>query len=276
MTQLRLLVCLLALLVAGCGGETAQRTAPPLGSEAAPTTAGSTAPASGAASAEQAARAKPERPGLGTVWGENRDSRVHQVNFTRQTPDRPFAVLSLYYNDRAGIAAMMGHGPQPEDAENAFAVGDSRLAVRLLDEHGRPLPSAHRADRNYVIGEHGQRYVIEIRNPTGNRVEVVTTVDGLDVMDGGPGAYAKGGYLLDPGTTLVIDGFRRSAQTVAAFRFGSVANSYAELKGEGRNVGVIGVAFFDEAGARWPWTTPEVQRRQSADPFPGQYAQPPR
>ncbi|WP_295391122.1 hypothetical protein [uncultured Thiodictyon sp.] len=277
MTQMRLLLCLLTLLVAGCGGEATQRTAPP--SESAPTL-GSGA-ARGAAGADrtyqrEAAPAKAHRPGLGTVWGEDRNSRVSQGNFRRQTPGRPFAVLSLYYNDRAGIDAMIGQGPRPDDSANAFPVNVSRLAVRLLDERGRPLPSAYRAGRTYVIGERGQRYVIQIRNPTANRVEVVATVDGLDVLDGRPGSYAKRGYLLDPGATLLIDGFRRSADTVAAFRFGAVANSYAELQGEGRNVGVIGVAFFDEAGARWPWTAQEVQRRQSADPFPGQYAQPPR
>ncbi len=280
--KVRVLVCLLALLVVGCGGETTQRTAPPPSSAPTPRSTGSTAaPPSGAAGTGQAyqrkaAPAKAYRPGLGTVWGEDRDSRVSQVNFTRQTPDRPFAVLSLYYNDRAGIAAMLGQGQRPDDSDNAFPVANSRLAVRLLDERGAPLPSTHRAGRTYVIGEHGQRYVIQIQNPTGNRVEVVATVDGLDVLDGRPGAFSKRGYLLDPGSTLLIDGFRRSADTVAAFRFGAVANSYAELKGEGRNVGVIGVAFFDEAGARWPWTTQEVQRRQHADPFPGQYAQPPR
>jgi hypothetical protein len=44
----------------------------------------------------------------------------------------------------------------------------------------------------------------------------------------------------------VVDGFRTSTTQVAAFRFSAVADSYAERKGKGRNVGVIGVAIFNE------------------------------
>ncbi len=44
----------------------------------------------------------------------------------------------------------------------------------------------------------------------------------------------------------MVDGFRMSTTQVAAFRFGSVDSSYAQLKGKGRNVGVVGVAIFEE------------------------------
>jgi hypothetical protein len=39
-----------------------------------------------------------------------------------------------------------------------------------------------------------------------------------------------------------------STTAVAAFRFSTVSNSYAQRKGKGRNVGVIGVAIFEEEG----------------------------
>jgi hypothetical protein len=282
MRRLKNYVFVLALLVAGCGGGTAQQAGPPLtgkqpqAARAAASATPSNAPASADGYRGAPTPAIAPHPGLGTLWGEDRDSHVNQAQFTRRTPARPVAVLSLYYNDRAGVAAMIGSGQRPDSVDNVFTDADSRLAVRLLDGKGAPLPSVHAGGRTYVVGENGQRYVIDVRNPTGNRVEVVATVDGLDVLDGRPGSYAKRGYLLAPGASLQIDGFRRSADSVAAFRFGAVSNSYAELKGEGRNVGVIGVAFFDEAGSTWPWTEREISRRKSADPFPGQYAQPPR
>jgi hypothetical protein len=114
-----------------------------------------------------------------------------------------------------------------------------------------------------------------LRNLTPNRLECVVSVDGLDVLDGQPAAFAKRGYLVDPHGELEIDGFRQSMDTVAAFRFGSVRGSYASLKhGDSRNVGVIGVALFHERGTT-PWTPDEVRRRQDANPFPGQFATPP-
>jgi hypothetical protein len=145
----------------------------------------------------------------------------------------------------------------------------------LLDDNGAPLPSANFAGQDYVAGADGQRYVIQIENHTRNRVEAVATVDGLDVVDGKDGSIGKRGYLIDPWSTLQIDGFRRSQSAVAAFRFGAVKDSYAARKGNDRSVGVIGVAFFHERGSVLPWTERELERRDAANPFPGGFASPP-
>jgi hypothetical protein len=106
---------------------------------------------------------------------------------------------------------------------------------------------------------------------------VVLSVDGLDVMDGKNASFDKRGYILDPRADLEVDGFRQSTETVAAFRFGAVHNSYAEQKhGDSRNVGVIGVALFHEMGMPLPaWTHDEIRQRRSANPFPGTFATPP-
>jgi hypothetical protein len=146
--------------------------------------------------------------------------------------------------------------------------------VRLLDENGAPLPTFMDAGRTLVQGEHGRRYVIEVANRTSSRFEAVVAVDGLDVVDGQPGSFAKRGYLIQPFATVEIDGFRQNLDEVAAFRFGSVRGSYAARKGSDRNVGVIGVAFFAERGAR-VWNERELVRRESAEPFPGRFASPP-
>jgi hypothetical protein len=143
----------------------------------------------------------------------------------------------------------------------------------VVDEHGRLLRGGQAAGRTYVIGRDGDRYELEITNDTPATFEVVASVDGLDVIDGKPASVQKRGYVIQPHTTLRIDGFRTSNQSVAAFRFGSVRDSYAARTSGDRNVGVIGLAFFAERGARW--TPEELRRRETADPFPNRYAQPP-
>ncbi|CAN5657006.1 hypothetical protein BH20VER1_BH20VER1_09610 [soil metagenome] len=60
-----------------------------------------------------------------------------------------------------------------------------------------------------------------MRNRTDHRIEVVLSVDGLDVIDGRRANFRKGGYLLEPNTRIEVDGFRQSYDAVAAFRFGS-------------------------------------------------------
>ena len=130
-------------------------------------------------------------------------------------------------------------------------------------------------DRWFVVGEEGRRYSIVIRNQCELRLEVVLSVDGLDVLDGRPASVRKRGYVVEPHRKLVVDGFRQSSEAVAAFRFGPVRESYAHEKyGNTRNVGVIGVAIFNEFGTN-PWTDREVQKRLHANPFPGGLATPP-
>ena len=128
--------------------------------------------------------------------------------------------------------------------------------------------------RSLVAGAADSTYSIQIKNRSRSTLEVVASVDGLDVMDGAAASYGKRGYLIEPGQTLDIDGFRTSHSKVAAFKFSSVANSYANLRhGDTRNVGVIGLAVFTQKGVNpWTWMPDEVNRRITAQPF----ATPPR
>ena len=220
-----------------------------------------------------------ERPGLGTEWGEERVSRVHDVAFVRADEDRPFAVASLNYNDRAGVDALVqtraARGPilRQEDAAGGA------ISVAVHDGSGESLEAVHIGDRTFVIGQAGQRYTLVLTNHTGRRFEAVATVDGLDVVNGKSGGLKNRGYVLMPFSTLEIDGFRQSQSTVAAFRFSRVSDSYAAQVGQGRNVGVIGVAFFAERGDDAVWTRDELERRDTANPFPAsdpRFAKPPR
>ena len=52
-----------------------------------------------------AQRHKAERPGLGTEFGEEHESRVVQTTFERASA-RPAAVLTFRYDDRDGLLAL--------------------------------------------------------------------------------------------------------------------------------------------------------------------------
>jgi hypothetical protein len=246
-----------------------------------PTSAGraeSVGSAASAAPAKKSARPldfEPERPGLGTTWGETRTSRVSNAPFERASSN-PFSLVTVHYNDSSGVMAMFhGDSPVAYRTDGTSIGNDGAVAVRVVDASGSPLPTFATGSGALVQGEVGQRYVIELVNQTSSRFEAVVTVDGLDVIDGTSGAFSKRGYLLQPFATVDIDGFRQSMDEVAAFRFGSVRGSYAARKGNDRNVGVIGVALFGERGASGPWSERELRRRETADPFPGRFAAPP-
>lgn len=225
------------------------------------------------ASGDGAYQPKPrdERPGLGTEWGETRESRVSSAPFEREDFAAPLSATSLFYNDESGVRAMLGSG-YGERRTDGVSAAQGAITVRIVDDRGYPLPTFSSGGRSYVMGRDGARYSIRIENSSAARFEAVATVDGLDVIDGKPGSFEKRGYLVDPWSTVEIDGFRRSEAEVAAFRFGRVRDSYAAKRGLDRNVGVIGVAIFQERGARYPWTRGELRRRESADAFPGRFA----
>jgi hypothetical protein len=143
------------------------------------------------------------------------------------------------------------------------------VTIELREQSGRMLPGLIVGDRWFVVGEEGRRYSIVVRNRSEFRLEIVLSVDGR------PASFRKRGYIINPHRKLVVEGFRQSTEAVAAFRFGPVRESYAAEKYHNtRNVGVIGIALFNEAGSD-PWTNEEVRRRLKANPFPGRFATPP-
>lgn len=146
------------------------------------------------------------------------------------------------YADRAPAGPRHGAALAP-------APSDAPYTLDIIDENGSFLDAYQHRGRVYVLGTAGQRYTLRVGNPTPSRIEAVISVDGLDVIDGEPADLRKRGYVVPPYGEVRVEGFRVSTEQVAAFRFSSVSNSYAGRKGKARNVGVIGVAIFEEQTA---------------------------
>lgn len=210
--------------------------------------------------------------GLGTSFGEQRSSAVVDAPFTRASSS-PDALLSLFYNDLDGVRDAAGSFGARGNLESRVTTGDGLLAITLVDDSGRSLPAADVGGHRYVIGNQGEAYRIGIENHSRDRFEVVGSVDGLDVIDGETAALHKRGYVVEPFSSLVIDGWRTSTESVAAFRFAAIDDSYADRTGKPRDIGVVGVAFFGEEARN---LRDDAHRRHGADPFPGRFAAPPR
>jgi hypothetical protein len=143
------------------------------------------------------------------------------------------------------FAILVPAGPPAEAFPGGYAYTPPYEAWIVVA--GSPLREIYHQSRNYVVGANGERYSVRVRNNTGRRVEIVASVDGLDVVDGKPADFVrKRGYVIGPYQTYDIEGFRLDMGRVAAFRFAPVGESYAAKTGNARNVGIIGVAFFAE------------------------------
>jgi hypothetical protein len=205
-----------------------------------------------------------ERPGLATGYGPTMRSEWTRENFVRSS-NSPAGTGVIYYNDRSGIDAMTGYKYRT-DATQQIAGGLIEWSIKS----GFGNPTVYQSGgRRFVVGKQGASYSIVLKNRAKSRLEVVLSVDGLDVIDGKPASFARRGHIIAPGATLEVKGWRTSPDTVARFQFSTVGGSYANLRhGETRNVGVIGAAVFTEKGVDpWTWMPAEIKTRETATPF---------
>jgi hypothetical protein len=212
-------------------------------------------------------KAAEERPGLATGQGEEIDSPWHRQTFVRTSSKKPAGTGVIYYNNREGIEAMTGYKEKVEGMQRS--AGDM-IEWGIKGGFGY-LPSyqTYGPSRRFVVGSRDSCYSIVLKNRCKSRLEVVLSVDGLDVIDGNTAGFSKRGYVIGSGETLEVKGWRTSPETVSRFKFSTVAGSYANLAhGEHRNVGVVGLAVFTEQGVDpWTWMPREVDQRINADPF---------
>lgn len=103
-------------------------------------------------------------------------------------------------------------------------------------------------NKTYIESKDGSNYTLEVKNNTGKRILVVSSVDGLSVLTGKEAQSSDTGYVVNPYSKIEIKGFRHSDNAVGAFEFTKKTNndSYAATKGDQRNVGVIGFRLFSE------------------------------
>lgn len=220
------------------------------------------------------------RPGLGTQAGEKAYSSVENTAFYRKLTGAPDAVDSFHYNDDEGARAMLGgETASIQKHGGAFSEAGDLLKVSLVSDRwsgGDAFPwlsSKRVPDAKIVVGDKGSDYSIHLENKSKHRLEVVTSVDGLDVMDGKPASVKKNGYVLAAGQEMNISGFRENSDYVRQFQFGSVRDSSAAKKGGAagaRNVGVIGLAvWLEDKQAALQATQREASQRTLANPFGG-------
>ena len=200
------------------------------------------------------------RSGLATGWGDEVNSKMSYTSFVRASSKPTGKIAMIRYNDTDGAASMGVNTKYKTSGLQSAAGGLVEWGVK--SGWGMLPGYSWRGDR-MIIGKKGKTYSLIVKNKSGSRVEVVLSVDGLDVIDGKAASVRKKGYVIAPGKTLEVKGFRTSTSAVATFKFSSVGASYAHISGgDTRNVGVMGMAVYHDK-ASWQ----EAQQRGGASPF---------
>jgi hypothetical protein len=121
------------------------------------------------------------------------------------------------------------------------------VTVSVEGEGGERLRTFTSRGQTFVLGHHGARYNVRVQNQGPERVEVVLAIDGRDAVSGQPTDLVRHrGYVVPGYGSVLVQGFRTSMESVAAFRFTDPSNSYTARMGTPGRVGFIQVAVFDE------------------------------
>ena len=112
---------------------------------------------------------------------------------------------------------------------------------------GRRLTEYNEHGRTYVEAERGEEYELRLRNPSGDRVAVALSVDGLNTIDAEQtSAWNASKWVIEPYETITITGWQMSSERARKFYFTTERDSYAAKLGRKANVGVISAVFFRE------------------------------
>lgn len=99
----------------------------------------------------------------------------------------------------------------------------------------------------YVEALRGREYSLRVTNPTGHRVAVALSVDGLNTIDARHSeAFRASKWVLDPWESIEISGWQISDRAARRFYFTTEADSYGAKLGLTENLGVIEAVFFRE------------------------------
>ena len=154
---------------------------------------------------------------------------------------RPIGPISIALLCIGLLCGFRLYAPQPAAA--------APVALRVIDRDadGIDLPQYAQRGERWIAAEPGHRYALRLTNRSDRSVLVVLSVDGVNAVSGETASSDQRGYVLDPWQSAEIAGWRKSQREIAQFVFADLADSYAARTGRPDNVGVIGMAVFDEA-----------------------------
>ena len=129
--------------------------------------------------------------------------------------------------------------PETVATENGFSV------EVLVD--GRPLAEYAARGRRYVEALENAEYEVRVHNPTGSRVAVALSVDGLNSIDARhTSAWDAHKWVIEPYGTIHVRGWQMSGESARRFYFTTERDSYAAKLGQAQNLGLITAVFFRE------------------------------
>jgi hypothetical protein len=123
---------------------------------------------------------------------------------------------------------------------------DNGFSVEVLID-GRPASEYFARGHRYVEALENAEYDLRIHNPTGSRVAVALSVDGMNTIDARhTSAWDAHKWVIEPYGTIFVRGWQMSSENARRFYFTNERDSYGAKIGQTANLGLIAAVFFRE------------------------------
>ena len=123
---------------------------------------------------------------------------------------------------------------------------DNGFSVEVVVD-GVPTAEYAARGRRYIEALENAEYELRIHNPSGVRVAVALSVDGLNTIDARhTSAWDAHKWVIEPYGTISVRGWQMSSENARRFYFTTERDSYAAKLGQAANLGVISAVFYRE------------------------------
>ena len=157
-----------------------------------------------------------------------------------------FTGLALKYGSRSAQANRAEANLAPAESYSEPVVAENGFSVEVLVD-GRALTEYAARGRRYIEALANAEYELRIHNPTGARVAVALSVDGLNSIDARhTSAWDAHKWVIEPYGTIHVRGWQMSGESARRFYFTTERDSYAAKLGQAANLGLITAVFFRE------------------------------
>ena len=167
-------------------------------------------------------------------------------SWERATPKTPQMLARLFYGPRSITDALL---LEMQDvalpARRWTRCGNGMISLRAENDRGRRLPALQCGGQLVVVGEPGTAWRLWVRNETDVPIEVLPSVDGLDLETGKPADLALRGRLLGPRESVAFASMAGAAgkETPLTFREVKDTSALYRMTTTG-TLGMVVVAVF--------------------------------
>jgi hypothetical protein len=198
------------------------------------------------------------------------------AGWVRQVEARPQQVARCYYGPAEVIRTMIEEledVAQPVRGLSRF--GNGAVAVGFKDERGRWMPAVECGGVLLVEGTEGQAFQLVVENKTDVILELLPSVDGLELETGAPLALTSRGRLVPPRGKVSFGQIQGAEGKAELLRFRAVSGPQAlyQISTTG-TLGAVQVAVFVGAGSDTFDARPPLARRNRTRTFPQTHHEP--